>query len=433
MLPCVIASFTSLRAVLSNRQFSLLWGGQTVSQFGDGIISVALPLLVLEITRNAADLGLVVAARLVPTVLLLLLGGAVTDRVSRRLAMLTSDGSRAAITVTLGLLALSRSLNFTELLIGSILFGAFDALFYPASTALLPELITAEDLTAGNSLSRFSGAFSGGLLGPIAGGVIASTIGTSWSLIVDAGTFVFSAGCLIAMRPTPTPAASGTTMLSEIRGGLTHCRRTPWILWSIAVAGLANAFVFSPSAILLPLLFKRTLHASNFMVGAGFAAVGLGGLTGALLMIVTRPLHRRVRTMWLAWGSSPLVAVLFGLSPDVWVAVGFAFVVGLLLMVGNVIWQTLMQSEVPSEVLGRVSSVDWMVSLGLSPVGVAAAGVVAGLAGIRATIVVPGVVIGVTAMLVLVVVRSITDIDRRSVLSGATSPDEDGPDAITTT
>ncbi len=385
-----------------------------MSQFGDGIISVALPLLVLEITRNAADLGLVVAARLVPTVALLLLGGAVTDRVSRRLAMLTSDASRAAITVTLGVLALSKSLDFAELLVGSILFGAFDALFYPASTALLPELIAAEDLTAGNSLNRFSGAFSGGLLGPIAGGVIASTIGTSWSLIVDAGTFVFSAGCLIAMRSTPTPSASGTSMLTEIRGGLVYCRRTPWILWSIVVAGLANAFVFSPSAILLPLLFKRTLHASNFMVGAGFAAVGLGGLTGALFMIVRPRVKRRVRTMWLAWGCAPLVTVLFGLAPDVWTAVGFAFVVGVLLMVGNVIWQTLMQAEVPRDVLGRVSSVDWMVSLGLSPVGVAAAGVVAGLAGIRTTIVVPGVVIGVTAMLVLVVVRSITDLDRHS-------------------
>ena len=105
-----------------------------MSQFGDGIISVALPLLVLEVTRNATDLGLVVAARLVPTVVFLLLGGVITDRVSRRLAMLTSDASRAAITASLGVLGLSGSLNLTELLVGSILFGTFDALFYPSST-----------------------------------------------------------------------------------------------------------------------------------------------------------------------------------------------------------------------------------------------------------------------------------------------------------
>ena len=235
-----MASLTPMREVLSNRQFALLWGGQTVSQFGDGIISVALPLLVLAITKNATDLGLVVAARLVPTVVFLLLGGAVTDRVSRRLAMLTSDASRAAITASLGVLALSGSLNLTELLVGSILFGIFDALFYPASTALLPELIAPAQLTSGNSLSRFSNALAGGLIGPLAGGVIASTIGTSWSLIIDAGTFVVSAGCLLAMRSTPRPEASGTSMVSEIGEGLSYCRRTPWIIWSIGMAGIAN-------------------------------------------------------------------------------------------------------------------------------------------------------------------------------------------------
>jgi len=408
-----MASLTPMRKVLSNRQFALLWGGQTVSQFGDGIISVALPLLVLAITKNATDLGLVVAARLIPTVVFLLLGGAVTDRVSRRLAMLMSDASRATITASLGVLGLSGSLNLTELLVGSILFGTFDALFYPSSTALVPELITPEQLTSSNSLSRFSRSLAGGLIGPITGGVIASTIGTSWSLIIDAGTFVVSASCLVAMRPTPRPEASGTSMVSEIKEGLSYCRKTPWIIWSIGVAGLANAFVFSPFAVLLPLLFKRTLHAPNWMVGVGFAAIGLGGLVGALGMIVLPEPKRRVRTMWLAWCTAPLIVIPFGLAPTAWVAVIFVFVAGMLVMVGNILWGSLMQSEVPKEVLGRVSSVDWMVSLGLAPVGVALAGVVSGAVGIRVTIIVPGVVIGVTALFALITVRSVTAIDRR--------------------
>jgi len=215
---CGMSSLSSAREVLSNRQFALLWSGQTMSQLGDGVLSVALPLLVLAITRNATDLGLVIAARLVPTVAFLLLGGVVSDRVSRRLAMLTSDASRALITLSMGVLALSGSLNFSELLVGSILFGVFDALFYPASTALLPELVMAEQLTSSNSLSRFSGALAGGLIGPIVGGVIASTIGTSWSLVIDAGTFLVSAGSLLAMRSTPRPESSdqrGSVVLSK--------------------------------------------------------------------------------------------------------------------------------------------------------------------------------------------------------------------------
>ena len=256
-----MASLASVREVLSNRQFTLLWSGQTVSQFGDGILSVALPLLVLAITNNATDLGLVVAARLVPTVVFLLLGGAVTDRVSRRLAMLTSDASRAVITASMGLLALTGSLNFTELLVGSILFGIFDALFYPASTALLPDLISAEHLTTSNSLSRFSGALAGGLIGPITGGVIASTIGTSWSLIIDAGTFVVSAGCLLIMRRTSRPESSGHSMVVEIKEGLLYCRKTPWIFWTIGVAGLASARLLADSGVVAFALQARLARA----------------------------------------------------------------------------------------------------------------------------------------------------------------------------
>jgi hypothetical protein len=117
--------------------------------------------------------------------------------------------------------------------------------------------------------------------------------------------------------------------------------------------------------------------------------------------------------MWLVWAGAPLLAVLFGLASSAWLASIIVFAVGLLLMVGNILWESLLQSEVPKEILGRVSSVDWMVSLGLSPIGVAVAGVASGIVGIRATIIVPGVVISVLSLLPLIFVRSLTSIDRR--------------------
>jgi hypothetical protein len=202
-------------------------------------------------------------------------------------------------------------------------------------------------------------------------------------------------------------------MVVEIKEGLSYCRKTPWIFWTIGVAGLANALVFSPTAVLLPLLFKRVLHAPNWMVGVGFAAIGLGGLVGAAIMIVIPRPKARIRTMWLVWATAPILAVLFGLARSAWLASFIVFAVGGLLMVGNILWESLMQSEVPKEILGRVSSVDWMVSLGLSPVGVAVAGVVSGSIGVRATIIVPSTVVGLLSLLPLIFVRSITSIDRR--------------------
>lgn len=418
-----MASATSAREALRNRQFALVWGGQTVSRLGDGIMSVALPLLVLMTTRSATDLGVVVAARLVPTVVFLLLGGALTDRVSRRRAMMTSDLGRGVISAVLGMLALAGALRLSQLLWGAILFGVSDALFYPASVALVPEVVAAELLTSSNSLNRFSATVAGGLLGPLVGGVVASTIGVSWSFVIDAGSFGVSALCLIAMRPIARPVSSGATVRSDIRGGLAYCRRTPWLMWSIAVAGVANALVFSPAAILLPLFFKRALHAPNWMVGVGFAATGLGGLLGAVVMMSTPSPRARVRTMWLAWLAAALLSIVFGLSSAAWLASCVVFAAGALLIVGNILWDSLMQTQVPPEMLGRVSSVDWTFSLGLSPLGVAAAGAVSNVVGVRATIVVPALVVSALGVVLLVSVRSITALDRRPPHDAPRYPD----------
>lgn len=408
-----MAAGESFRRALSHRQFLLLFSGQTVSQWGDGIFAVALPLLVLSLTGSGADLGLVVGARLVPTVVFLLLGGALTDRVSRRLAMLTSDAGRALIAAALGVLALTHHLHFTGLVVGSLLFGCFDALFFPSSMALVPELLPADDLVAANAVSRLGFQIFGNMLGPLTGGLIATALGPSWPVLIDAGTFVVSAGCLLAMRPTPAPTPSGASMIADIREGLVFCRTTPWLLWTIVVAGFANALVFSPSSILMPLLFKRVLHTPNWMVGTGFAAFGLGGMVGSLVLLSVRRPRRRVTVMWIVWAGGSLACVPFGLSKWPWLCVGLVALVGLSLVWGNVLWETLMQTEVPPELLGRASSVDWLVSLALTPVGVALAGLLADHVGVRLTIVVPAAAASALAVIVLVMMPSITAIDRR--------------------
>ena len=197
----------------------------------------------------------------------------------------------------LGILAVLGGLNFTELVVGSVLFGLFDALIYPASTALLPDIVASEHLTASNSLNRISGTLLGGLFGPLVGPVVASTIGVSWALIIDAGTFVVSASCLLLMRATARPLTTQTNVVREIIEGLSYGRKMPRLIWIISVAGLANALVFSPTAVMLPSLFKRVLHVSNFMVGVGFAALGLGGMLGGIVRLVGGrfwPEHLRV-------------------------------------------------------------------------------------------------------------------------------------------
>ena len=129
---------------LRHRDFALLWSGQSISLVGDGVFTVALALETLRIDNHPIALSLVLAARLLPTVLLLVAGGVIVDRVPRRLAMLASDSTRGvAVTVIAALVALG-ALQVWELVLMSAVFGAADALFYPAATALTPEILPAE-------------------------------------------------------------------------------------------------------------------------------------------------------------------------------------------------------------------------------------------------------------------------------------------------
>ena len=131
-------------AALRHRDFALLWSGQSISLVGDGVYTVALALETLRIDNHPIALSLVLAARLLPTVLLLVAGGVIVDRVPRRLAMLASDSTRGAAVAVIAVLVALGALQVWELVLMSAVFGAADALFYPAATALTPEILPAE-------------------------------------------------------------------------------------------------------------------------------------------------------------------------------------------------------------------------------------------------------------------------------------------------
>lgn len=414
------ASERPFRLVLANRQFRLLWTGQAVSIFGDAVLSLALPLIVLDAHGSASQLGFVTAARMLPIVVLLLVGGVVTDRVSRRLAMLVADAARGAVTLGLGLLLVAGSLRFFELLVGAALLGTFDALFAPASTALLPELVEPRLLTTANSLTQLSRS-----LAPLLGPVVAAVVAPSVAMFVDAASFAVSAGFLVAMSPTPKPPASARSALAQAREGLSFCRRTPWIWWTLLVASLANAAVFVPSSILVVLLVVRVLHQPRVDLGFIFAGGSLGATAGALVAGRFGAPRHRIRWMYLVWAGAGVVAGAIGLARSAWLVGLLYFLVSPLLVYGTVIWEAMLQSEVPRQLLGRVSSVDWLVSLVVTPVGVAAAGAVAQRIGPRPTIAVPGFVAAAIGIGVLLVVRSVTAVDR--VAAGASSDHADGP------
>ncbi len=373
----------ALAELARHREPTLLVAGQTVSNFGDGIALVALTLLVLNTTHSARDLAWFAAARVTPLVAFVLVGGAIVDRFSRRLLLLISDTARAALTTALAVLIATDSLRYTELLVFAVCFGTFDALFMPAMTALTPEIVPDELLGAMNSLRPLSNNLVGNMLGPAVGGVLAAQ-STTWAIGVDGATFVVSAITLALMRPTPRPTRStNSSMLSEIRGGLRYVRSTTWLWTTLAGVAIVNAFVFVPLSVLVPFFLRHNLHASAATVGYFFAVSGLAGGLGALVASNLATPRRRVRTMWSYWIAGTLSVTVVSVASHTWEIMIIPLVVAPTMILGNVIWESMMQREVPRELLGRASSVDWFVSLGLAPVGLVASGTLATIVGVR--------------------------------------------------
>jgi MFS family permease len=391
-----------LTSALRHRDFALLWFGQSVSVTGDGIFTVALAIEVLRVDSHPLALAFVMAARLIPTVLLLLLGGAVVDRVPRRLAMLASDVVRGAVVTTFAILIAEGSLGLGGLEGLAVVFGTADAFFSPASTAIVPELLPEDVLVGASAMSSISQVFAQQLIGPALGGVIVAAAGTGWSFALDGASFAVSAACLVAMASRPRPAPSGRSMLADVREGLAYCRSQPWLWASIAGAGLANFAIFSPLGVLIPLLVRRVLHSGPTALGLTLAAGGVGGLV-AVITAGRRGLPRRpIATIWTGWASAGAIAACVGLAPGVGLtAVLYGAEFGLM-MYGNAIWFPLMQRLVPGRLLGRASSVDWLVSLGLTPLGIIASGAVSAAIGVRTTILIGGALATASALVLLI-------------------------------
>jgi MFS family permease len=397
-----LTSFPGLPPALRHRDFALLWTGQSVSMFGDGIFNVALPLETLQVDSRPTALSLVLAARVAPTVCLLLLGGVVVDRIPRRFAMLAADVVRGLAVAAIAAGIALGDLHLWALLTMAVIFGIADAFFTPASIAIVPELLPRELLVQGSALATTSQQVARMLAGPALGGLVIAISGLGAAFAVDAGSFAVSAASLLALSSRPRPARTGRSVLADALEGLRYCRSQRWLWVTISAAGVANLVAFSPLTLLVPLLIKNVLHDGPFVLGLVIASAGAGGVIASLVAARMGAPRHRVTVMWLGWGLAGAAVACLGLAPDAWVAGLLVAVAWALIMYGNVLWNPLMQERVPAELLGRASSVDWLVSFAGSPVGIVVAGVAAGSVGPRAVLLAGGCVAALMALVLMV-------------------------------
>jgi MFS family permease len=363
-----------LPAVLREEpQFRLLFAGQALSMLGDRITFVALPFAVLAIGGSASDVGLVVAAATIPFALFALLGGVWADRLPRHRLMLASDLVRLATQAVAAGLLLSGAAEVWHLVVLMAVFGTADAFFAPALTGLLPAVVAPERLQEANALRSL--VLSGGLvIGPAIAGVLVALVGPGGAIAFDAATFAASSVALALLRPRTIERVDVTepTLLRGLREGLAEVRARPWVQIFLAVLCMYHVVVLPAIYVLGPVLAERELDGAQTwaIVTAGF---GLGAILGDVLVLHWKP----SRPLLVAAGAFVVAscqAAIVGSGLSVWGIAGLEAITGVAVSVGFTLWETTLQEQIPEHAISRVSSYDYLVSVGLMPVGLALAG-----------------------------------------------------------
>jgi MFS family permease len=414
-------------APLRHHDFRLLWSGMCVSLMGDGIFLVAMAWQVYALSNAPAALSLVGIAMTVPTLAFLLLGGVVSDRMDRRRVMLAADLTRGLAVGALALLSMTGTIELWHVVALVAVYGAGAAFFGPAFDSIVPDVLPASELAQANALDQFVRPVALRLAGPALGGLLIDAVGVGAAFAFDAASFAVSALALFSMT-TRSPRRTGTAPVSvgaDIRTGLGYVRRHVWLWGTFATAAVAYLLFMGPAEVLLPYLVKNGLGGSASDLGLVFAAGGIGSV-GCAVVLGQRGLPKRdITFMYLAWTLATFAVAGYGLATAVWQLMLASLAFNALETAGTIVWATAKQRHVPAALLGRVSSLDWLISIGLLPLSFALTGPVSAAIGAETTLVVAGAIGGVVtfAALLLPGMRAVEGLQEGESPAG---PDRDG-------
>ena len=367
---------------LREREFRLLFTGQAISLLGDGMVGVALAFAVLDLTGSVTDLGLVFAARTIPLVVFLLVGGVLADRLPRRAVMLTADVVRLTTQGVIAVLLISGHATIWELALTQAVYGAATAFFNPASTGLIPAVISPGRLQQANALRALAMAV-GNVAGPALAGILVAAASPGWALAVDAVSFGASAVFLALLRLPVSKRPTAKPFFHELHEGWREVTSRSWV-WSILVfAGLAN-MAGQVFFILGAYVAKTELGGAGAwaLISSAFGVGAIAGGVAVLHLRFRRPL--RTACVGFAFFAIPTALLAMGVSAG-GIAAG-ALLAGLAGSLGNTLWETSLQRHIPRRALSRVSAYDWLVSLGLAPIGQVLVGPISAGIGIDATL-----------------------------------------------
>jgi MFS family permease len=405
--------------VLRQRRFAWYFAARTVSTAGTAMAPVALAFAVLHLTDSGGALAQVLTARTAAMVLFLLVGGVVSDRMSRTTVLQLAHGLTAVTQGTAAALVITGQADLWMLTGIEALNGAASAFTFPAMAGIVPLVVDRGRLQPANALLAFSRS---GLtvVGPAVAGLLVVTVGPGWALAFDAATYLVAIFCLWQVRlraRDPVSAPERTSMWAELRDGWSEFASRTWLWVVVVVFGLLNAIHFGALGVLGPLVSSRAPALGADGWGLALSAEAVGTVVATVLMLRLSVRHP-LRVGMIAIAAIAVPIVMLGLSPSTWPLVLAMFVAGSGTELFGVGWSTAMQQHIPEAVLSRVSSYDALGSFVAMPLGSVVFGLLADRFDPEVVLIVSGILYAVLALGTLAS-RSVRNLEREPVASAA--------------
>ena len=362
---------TDVEHPLSNPNYRLWLIGGTISLLGDQFYLVALPWLVLQQTGSAAVMGAILMAGAIPRALLMLMGGAVSDRMSARKIMIATAMARTICVTVIGVLVWLRVLQTWELYANAVAFGVADAFAAPAQTAYMPSLLKREQLVAASSVSQSTAQITT-IVGPIPAGFVIKVLGVAWAFFVDAISFLFIIGALWKLSDPPKSQTARKAMLHSIVEGIAYVGKDVQLRSLMLLAMILNFCIAGPVSIGLAYLTK-TRFGSPADYGIVISAVAGGSLLGALLAGVWKIRHRGVMILLVSLALGVCLGSI-GLLGKMWSIASVLLIMGAAAGMVNIHIGAWIMQRIDVTVRGRVASVLMLASYGITPISLAVAG-----------------------------------------------------------
>jgi MFS transporter, DHA3 family, tetracycline resistance protein len=378
------------------REYRLLITAVSLSIFAEGMWAVVMALQVIELDNDPASLSLVATCLGAGLVAFVLVGGLAADRISQRAIIIAVEAVNVIAVTAIAVLGFVGALRIWHMAVAAAALGIAAAFFFPAYSAILPRILPADQLLAANGVEGVVRPVFQRAVGPALAGLVVGATFPSLGAAVVAALFAVGLILLVATRPamrTPVrqPDQEQPRLMRDLRDGFVFVLGTPWLLWTLLFASMFVLLVLGPIEVLLPFIANQRFEDGAQTYGFILAFFGIGSALGALAVSSRRLPRRYLTVMMTMWsvGSVPLVVV--GITSSFPLMAAATFVIGVTDGAGMVIWGTLLQRRVPTAMLGRVSSLDFFVSLAFMPVSFAIVGPLSKVVSMQTIFLVAGV------------------------------------------